>query len=390
MEYNLFSVLPTEINYEIVKEFHPYLTINNYCKVDKFNRQYCEKIKYELLQEWVHPEMTIKQLQSEYPNISLTDVANLSLVYNPIVEIFESDLKLVNDIPVSVELILTNAFYLGKGDVMRYIIDRIPIWDNNNRFSKVHIIDVLFNLCFADNNVEPLQYAYEAALTLNFDSELTKEIITYLHITNMKLGIDFEALDPDDYIITRWRSNETLLWDLELWCEYQVIYYYLSEVDSIYSRLTGELQPQPNDYLDYCYFIAYLVGKEMLETIISKYLDTPDIRIYTYIQNRYDGNIITSLYRDCMTFGQLLFEPTSAAEYFNKSELVGYYLLSGLYDYYISAKLIIGVDIEEKYYPSSGDIFGNNRNIKIHGVTVNSYNYDYTSCVYSSYDSADD
>jgi len=274
MERNLFSTLPVEINYEIVKESHPYLTISNYCKVDKLNRQYCERIKYELLQEWVHPEMTIKQLQSEYPNISLTDVANLSLVYNPIVEIFESDLKLVNDIPVSVELILTNAFYLGKSDVMRYIIDRIPIWNNNNRFSKVHIIDVLFNLCFADNNVEPLQYAYEAALTLNFDSELTKEIITYLHITNMKLGIDFEALDPDDYIISRWRSNETLLWDLELWCEYQVIYYYLSEVDSIYSRLTGELQPQPNDYLDYCYFIAYLLGKEMLETIISKYLDT--------------------------------------------------------------------------------------------------------------------
>lgn len=387
MQANLFSTLPNEINYQIIKEQHPYFTINGYCKVDKINRQYCEVSKYEILQEWVYPGLSIKELKEQFPGISLEDVVNLSLVYNPIVEIFVKDLQLVNNIPVTVDLILMNAFYLRNTDVMNYIIERIPIHYRANPYDKTQLIDVLFNLCFVDNYVEPLQYAYDRALSLNFDAVLRKEIITYLHIMYTKLGTDFELLGEDEYSLTRWRTNETLLWNLELWCEYQIIYYTLSGIEAIFERLTGDLEPQPNDYLDYCYYIAYLVGKDNLDSILSKYIDDPDVTIYTYIQDRYEGNIIISLYTSCMSYAQLLLEPELAVDYIKKDELAGYYLLSGLYDWYISAKLTTGIDVKEEHYPSSGDIFGNRHNWKINEVTASSYEYDYK---YNPYDLDDD
>lgn len=85
----MFSGLPSEINYEIIRNQHPYYLINGYCSVSKFTQEQCEKSKYELLQQWVHPELSIVQLKKRYPGISLMQVVNLSLIYHPILETFE-------------------------------------------------------------------------------------------------------------------------------------------------------------------------------------------------------------------------------------------------------------------------------------------------------------
>lgn len=78
--------LPTEIDYQIIRNLHPYYVSELYCGLNKRSLNVCLSSKYELLQIWVYPEKSGNSLRSEFPNLTFNDLLHLCLFYNPIPE----------------------------------------------------------------------------------------------------------------------------------------------------------------------------------------------------------------------------------------------------------------------------------------------------------------
>jgi hypothetical protein len=369
----MFSTIPPEINYEIIRNQHPYYLVNGYCVASKFTLTECEKNKYELLQQWVHPDHSLLQLKNKYPDISLLEVVDLSLVYNPIIEVFEPDsLTLINNIPVDYRLILANAIKHRNMNVVDYILGKRRDYMDWIDFKEQNFV-LLRELCFIYGYIEPLKLV--SKLFRNDDSFESIIVDAYIDMIKIKLQIPFDPLEEMFYIIDT--KVNILLWDLETYCEYIVIYTKLAGPNIEFDKLIGKVQPKSNygDYRDldnHMFLVASLLGKEKLSKIVNKYMkEVSQVKVYSkeLLTSLY-GNLnnlpsFLSKYTDYMSFGKLLFSPELAPQYITKRNagegikvnLAAYYLLSGLYDWYVSAMLKNSSGIKQGVYLASKDAF---------------------------------
>lgn len=350
-------------------------------EASKFTQEQCEVNKYELLQQWVHPQLSILRLKERYPNISLSSIVDLSLVYHPIVEVFEPNTLIpIHNIPVDYKLILTNAIKHQNIDVIRYILENLrDDYEQNWNLFMSQDFDLLAESCFLYGYIEPLELVWElfqesiTQIFSNYTEDIqgfTPKVVIdrHIHIIKTKLGLPFTKFQPDFYNMNT--DPNTLLWTSRTYCEYLVIYTTLRGPNDAFDKLIGRVTPKANygsyeDNENHLFVIASLLGRRTLLEIIGKYMkEIPQVKVYSedalkslYGNSTFDIPLL-SKYTDYVSFGILLFNPELAPEYITqtnaqgrvKVNLAAYYLLSGLYDWYISTMLKYPQVIEEGVY----------------------------------------
>lgn len=136
------NMLPSDINYEIIRNQHPYYS-NNLCLTNSLTKTQCERNKYEVLQLWVLPNLSISEIKELLPNIKFSHVVELALVYNPIPEsknyydyltLFYHACRVGNLNPLS---------YLYKDMI---VVNLENVCYTAYKFSRIDIIDKLMNM----------------------------------------------------------------------------------------------------------------------------------------------------------------------------------------------------------------------------------------------------
>jgi len=356
---NLLDI-PPEITYSIIRYEHPYHLIRGYGRTCKALYNLCNEFKYYLLQNWGFPNLSIMELEHRYLNISISEVVKLSLVYHPIIEVFQpNSISILDCIPVSLKLIIQNAIMARNTDVITYIVSKIL---SLAEYLITTYIDYIFQLCFLHEYITPLEILLQNIDKVQNNKHSTQlNIELYINVMKIKLGLPFQGFG--NYYINPVINN--LLWKPETYCEYIVIRYVISGYDTNYSfnQLVGKTHPDDID--DHSMFnLANIVGKDKLATIIRKYIDIPEITLYPGVST---GYINLSTHTNYMSYGKLFFYPELAPKYIHQGNIIGsrpckvnlavYYLLSGLYDWYISTILKNREEIEEGCYLAGGSPF---------------------------------
>lgn len=119
-----------EINYKIISYLHPYY-LQTYCLSNKELTNKCDSYLYDLLQIWVMPDKSTRDISLYFPNITLKQVVDLALVYYPIPEsVGKYDLYTL--LYHACRTNQSDLSYLFNG----YMIDRIT-WDSRGSGAKI-------------------------------------------------------------------------------------------------------------------------------------------------------------------------------------------------------------------------------------------------------------
>jgi len=126
-------LLVKDINYEILKNLHPYFALE-YCLSHRSANQ-CNERKYEILQTWVYPSNSVSELIKMFPNLNFSDVIELSLYYNPI--------------PESIDYydrysLFYQSLVRGQSNAIRYIINGKKLFT----FKNFHYLYGILCLCY--------------------------------------------------------------------------------------------------------------------------------------------------------------------------------------------------------------------------------------------------
>lgn len=361
---NLLDI-PLEINY--LASLHPYYQVNGYCNTSKFTVQECENRKYETLQIWVESDKSINELREMYPNISLKQVVELSLIYHPLIEMFiPGTLKTNLSIPTADHMILLYACRDRNLEVVKHWID---ISTQYYRNLKIPISEtVLIPICFYYEYIEPLTYMITRLNEISSQYPEAKERIDSqanryrAHIEIIRLKLD-PTYKPQIQQYTKRGEDKSSLWSPELYAEYLVLYSIVAKSPQGLNMLTGATK-RHGSRTNLGLFVNY-IGVDKLKSILRRYFPNKNFDINVDTTSK--GQLVLFEMLPGMNLGKLLKQPELAPEYITetnipindwniRADLSAYYLLSGQYNYYVSEQLKNPHELERKKYLAGTDI----------------------------------
>lgn len=319
------NMFPSEINYSIIRNIHPYYLMQGYCGTSSAAKDECMENIYDLLQVWVHPELSKKELKVMFPDLTFKQLVNLALIYSPIIELFSSGLDTILDHPIDIMHIFLHACKVGNREVANYILQEIP---NIASFS-----DHIMAIAFYYNMEELIDTSSHVVSTTN-------------SIIRVKLGYNVEeeiTIELANLLLEE--SEINLLWKLEDRAEFVCILSLLTnEPFPPYLCMIGVSYNPDSNY----HILANLLGKEKLTSIVRKYALYDEVTLYPEVPLKPNIRMFFEHYPE-MNFGKLLLQPELAPQYitnsnkrkwlplrtFVEANLPEYYLLSGNYEYYL-------------------------------------------------------
>lgn len=365
-----------DINYAILQQQHPYYSLQ-LCTSNKFLKESCEESKYDLLQLWCWPDKSTGELRKLYPNITFSDVAQMSFVYHPIDGTANYYDKLT---------CFYHACRVGQDNAIRFI----PTISDANRFNNF-VIAALF-ICYKYNRLD---------IVLEWRDKLTNgwvmnNAIIMMNTIYMKLGEkDISKLDvrmirypSPSYFSVRDIMQSSMLFEKE-------------ELLELCINLAKSGSGNANDMLNYLsmedgYTIKYdiyedfidalvkIIGIERSQDIIRKYI--PDFQILYPETDKarrikvYSKSVL-SKYTDVSKFvrtAQAMFIPGLIETILSGQDLIIYYITTGQFDKIIMGKLLRnlqGVSKEQIFKVSRPNVYGiaslNNELAKLLKITRN-------------------
>lgn len=343
-----------DINYQLLKQQHPYYS-SGLCSSSRFINETCEESKYDLLQVWVYPELSISQIKDKFPRISFDDVVKLSLVYNPIPEssqyydnltLFYHSCKMNQENPqIFLDKILLDsnrpknkvnetpdslyAKYLELSKPAKSLNKRK---DTNEELTRSYSVSVCM-ICYKFNRKDVLSF-----FTSNKYFDIT------LQMLNAKDGKEFKTMKRWDTFVSESDFERIQILNAEEMLEFITIY------GLIYKDGSAILNIIKKHYYS---SLINVIGKDKSESIVSKYVPNFELSEAEY---PFEPNLIKysrlseyiPVQVGICTIGQALFVLGAIEKVIPKEYLGIFYSTSGKFDLYFNWLKENG-DINEKW-----------------------------------------
>lgn len=182
-----------DINYRILQQQHPYYS-SELCKTNSYIRESCDASKYDLLQLWCYPERSVFELKTSYPNITFSDVIEMTLVYHPIPE----SRGKYDDLTL-----FYHSCRIGQDQPTMFI----PQITSEN-----DITYAIMFICYKYNRIDVLEYWRN-----NLSSENLRDFLNIMiNAIHSKLGISkYEDLQTGEYYSSNNIMKSSMLFDEE-------------------------------------------------------------------------------------------------------------------------------------------------------------------------------
>lgn len=248
----------SDIRKSIILHLHPY-HIHAYCTTDKQKLEECDGWKYELLQLWILPDMSVLQLRKIFPSLTFLDVVKMSLFYYPIPEsrirfdemtLFYNACKTDQEMPT---LFLT----LNKVDI------NVICW-TCYKFNRIDVLNYLLTY-YRDHNLK--YYANVSEAMINITNKRISPENTNKH-DNDSLPEVYNLFISAIYMLSPMELMEAII----ITCSVEVIRDYV--INPIYDYLSGRtqnLQSHDSRLDELIEELATLLGQSKIDLLLSKY-----------------------------------------------------------------------------------------------------------------------
>lgn len=325
--------LPYDINYEIIRKSHPYYSLP-LCESDKQLLLQCERTKYELMQIWIAPDLTIKEIRDKYSNLTFKDVVLLSLVYNPI--------------PESIGHYDRITLFYHACHTNQFAPEQYLILDDEYRL--ITYIDIIANICYKFNRIDVIDRIANIADQNEFWSKAFRVMSYRIQIKN---GERVEPIIPettkkDNIAIHRIMESSLILEPDEIF-EYILIDAKLGiniALQFVNYLQTGNITNMPVDQL--ADSLAYIIGKQNAGKLLQSYFPgrsedepnniSPNVGNSLYPANIYVLNSSLNRYFSDNLFYQLRFNKSGFDAIIADKYKGIYYITSGNYLDYVTWK----------------------------------------------------
>lgn len=320
---SIMNYLPPEINYNIIKLSHPYYA-DKFCEANR-NEELCELSKYDMIQLWITPQLSIREIKERFPYVTYKEVAKAALAYYPIPEsIGEYD-------PVT---LFYNSCRTNQDNAYDYISLYYPE-STKDSSSSYYIDNIIVWTCYKFNRLDIFEKVVKYIRLKRYSLKHYKSLENLLRIkSNLKLISGYSGINWNDFMNASYMFTKEELLDVIIAASKVEIEMQISRSQNALDYLlTGE-ERFLEGFPIFRYFIltlASMLGKKTVLSIINKYY--PDLTIpegvkYTDKSSQISFSLIGSDFSNIMIMQQ---NPKLMKDLINIAELGTFYCSTGMF-----------------------------------------------------------